>query len=271
MNTRPSSGQHPGHLAADTNLPTIDWSAPWLAPWRATGQPVAEAVAAGHSVAQALNATRLAAVRFVPQGALPAGVAYEQFIFDTQKVPTRDGLHDFFNGLCWMQFPQTKRRLNQLQAAQIAASGIQPVRGPARDALTVFDENAAFFVGPEAVWDALARKDWATLFGTLRPAWSDVKLVLFGHALLEKLVYPRKPITAHVFRAQTAINSVAGIDAWVAADLSADKLAAKPFAHLPVLGVPGWWPANAEPGFYGDSTVFRSPKVPFIALPKAPE
>ena len=29
------------------------------------------------------------------------------------------------------------------------------------------------------------------------------------------------------------------------------------FAPLPVLGVPGWWPANESPAFYADATVFR--------------
>ena len=126
--------------------------------------------------------------------------------------------------------------------------------------MTVFDENAAFFVGPDAVWDALLQKDWQKLFLTERAAWSEVTLVLFGHALLEKLVYPRKPATAHVYRAQAAINSVANrsdLDRAVAAGLSADRLATKPFAHLPVLGVPGWWSANEDPPFYADTDVFR--------------
>jgi len=211
--------------------------------------------------AQALNsAVPSAPVQFVLQSALPAGEAYEAFIYRTGQVPTRDGLHDFFNGLCWLHFPLTKRRLNQLQAAQIAESGIQPVRGPARDGLTVFDENAAFFQGPDALWDALAAKDWQSLFVTLRPLWAQAHLVLFGHALLEKLVSPRKPITAHVYRAQAATNSIADLDAWMAADLSAEKLATKPFAHLPVLGVPGWWPANEDPSFYADASVFRAPR-----------
>lgn len=246
-------------------LEVIDWDAPWLEPWRASGQVAAAAVVGGQSVAGALNALARAPKQFVPQSALPDGEAYESFIFSTGQVPTRDGLHDFFNGLCWMQFPCTKTRLNQLQAAQIAASGIAPVRGPARDALTVFDENAAFFQGPDVLWDALARKDWATLFGPLRSAWQDVRLVLFGHALLEKLVYPRKPITAHVYRARAASNSIADMDAWMALDLTAEKLATKPFAHLPVLGVPGWCADNASPGFYGDLTVFRPLRSPTMA------
>jgi hypothetical protein len=244
--------------------PAINWDAGWLSPWSALGQRgVAHAHLGLHS-ASALNAVAaehgglgLLGVRFVPQSALPSGEAYEAFIFRTRQVPTRDGLHDFFNGLCWIHFPNTKTRLNQLQAVQIAASGIQPVRGPARDALTIFDENAAFFQGPDALWDALAAKDWHALFVAQRPLWAQAQLVLFGHALLEKLVSPRKPITAHVYRAHAASNSIADIDNWMANDMTAEKLATKPFAHLPVLGVPGWWADNENPSFYDDVSVFR--------------
>ncbi|CAM8670039.1 Protein of unknown function DUF3025 [Comamonadaceae bacterium] len=241
-------------------LEAIDWSAPWLSPWRQLGEGLALQIDSGLTVAQALNAPGMAPVRFIPQSELPAGSAYEQHIFDTGCVPTRDGLHDFFNGLCWMHFPLAKKKLNLLQAEQIAQTGIQPVRGPARDALTVFDENAALLMAPDALWDALAAKDWQALFGPLRPMWADATLVLFGHALLEKLVYPRKPITAHVFRAREATNSIADMDAWLADTLSAPMLAAKPFAHLPVLGVPGWWPENEAADFYVDASVFRAPR-----------
>ena len=159
-----------------------------------------------------------------------------------------------------MTFPRAKTRLNQLQAAEIAKAGIQQVRGPVRDALTLFDENAALLSAPQALWDALQARDWQRLFIDLRPLWDEASLTLFGHALLEKLVSPRKPITAHVYLAQTAINSIADLDAWLADDLSAIKLAAKPFAPLPVLGVPGWWAENENFSFYDDSDVFRSPR-----------
>ena len=244
-------------------LDAIDWAAPWLAPWQALGQTVAMQVLADADSAQALNAhcRTDSPVRFVPQQALPAGEAYEAFIYRTRQVPTREGLHDFFNGLCWLHFPHTKTRLNALQAEQIARSGVHSVRGPARDGITVFDENAAFLHAPDALWDALVAKDWARLFVTLRPLWAQAQLVLFGHALLEKLVAPRKGITAHVYRVHASAPGLAAMDAWMAHDLSADKLAAKPFAHLPVLGVPGWWAANADPGFYDDPAVFRAPRL----------
>lgn len=235
----------------------LDWDRPWLAPWREPGERVAQAIAAGRLCHETLNREPAAPRRFVPQSDLPDGQAYEQFIFETGTVPTRDNLHDFFNGLCWLRFPLTKKKLNQLQAAEIAAAGVAPLRGPVRDALTVFDENAAFLSAPPALWDALAGRDWQRLFVDLRPLWQQAQLVLFGHALLEKLVHPRKPITAHIYRAQPAMNSIADLDALVAADLSADKLAAKPFLPLPVLGVPGWWPENENFSFYDDSFVFR--------------
>ncbi|MEY3125227.1 MAG: hypothetical protein RLZZ573_1747 [Pseudomonadota bacterium] len=242
-------------------LEAIDWSAAWLAPWRAVGEGVAARVESGAGSAGALNGSAHPPVVFVPQSELPPGLAYEQYIFDAGRVPTREGLHDFFNGLAWLHFPLTKRCLNRMHVAQIADTGIQPVRGPARDGLTVFDENAAFLQAPDALWDALVAKDWHRLFVDLRPLWKDAQLVLFGHALLEKLVSPRKAITAHVIRAQAATDLIADIDAWMAGDLSADKLAGKPFAHLPVLGVPGWWAANENPDFYADTSVFRPLRV----------
>ena len=238
----------------------IDWGVPWLSAVRDLGSSVQHEVWSGKSVAEALNGLPMAPVRFVPQPELPEGTAYEQYIGDTRRVPTRDNLHDFFNGLVWHQFPHTKRRLNQLQAQAIAADGVQAVRGPLRDALTVFDENGALLQAPDALWQALRSRDWQRLFIDLRPLWAEARLVLVGHALMEKLVVPRKPMVAHVYQAPEAIKSIANMDAWLAQEIQPQPWAAKPFSPLPVLGVPGWWPANELPGFYADTQVFRPPR-----------
>ena len=246
-------------------LAEIDWSQPWFAPWREIGEPAACQALQQQSVAHALNARAKLVhregveVQFVPQSALPEGQAYEDFIFKTAQVPTRDGLHDFFNGLCWHRFPLAKRRLNQLQAAEIEAQGIRPTRGPVRDALTLFDENVVLMHAPDAVWAALQARDWVKLFVELRDQWQQVHLVLFGHALLEKLITPYKSITGHVYRVTQDVDphDEAALDAWLVKDLQPAKLATKPYEPLPVLGIPGWCAANAERTYYEDAQVFR--------------
>ena len=212
------------------------------------------------AVAPALNALGDAPVRFVPQLALPAGVAYEAYIHAHCAVPTRDNLHDFFNGLMWLRFPCTKSRLNALQAAELRRDGVAATRGPVRDAATLFDENALLLHAPDTLWDALAERRWLALFGDLRPLWQQANALVFGHAALEKLARPYKAITCHVWRVTTAFDpagDLSALDTWLASDLTAEKLAAKPFAALPVLGIPGWWPANEALAFYDDAAVFR--------------
>ena len=185
--------------AAIADWPAPDWAQPWNAPFAEHGVAVLAACDAGVPLPQALTQhIGSTGPRFVPQADLPEGTAYEQFIFETGSVPTREGLHDFFNGLVWKRFPATKRLLNRLQAAQIAQAGVGQVRGPVRDAITLFDENAVLLQAPDAIWGALLAREWPRLFVDLRPLWAQARLVLFGHALTEKLVMPYKSITGHV-------------------------------------------------------------------------
>jgi hypothetical protein len=242
-------------------VPDIDWDAPWLADWRAVGEPIACQVAAGKPQPEALSAASLASVRFVPQADLPEGQAYEDFIFATGQVPTREGLHDFFNALCWLHFPLAKKSLNQLQALEIARAGVGQVRGPVRDAATVFDENALLIQTSDALWGALTEHRWLDAFQGLRTEWAHTCLWAFGHAALEKAVQPYKSITVHLWRVPQGLAQ-ADLDAWLAQDLTPEKLARKPFSPLPLLGVPGWWLANEDPSFYADDSVFRPRRSP---------
>ena len=246
--------------------PAPDWARPWNAPFASTGAQVRVACEQGAELPWALTqCVGESGPRFVPQADLPGDVAYEQFIFDTGRVPTREGLPDFFNGLVWMRFPVTKRQLNRLQAAEIQAAGVGQVRGPVRDAVTLFDENAVLMQAPDALWQALLARQWQRLFVELRPLWAQARLVLFGHALLEKLVSPYKSITSHVYRVPVPPalgDDLCGWDLWLAAQLTAPALKCKPFTPLPVLGVPGWWAPNTCAGFYDDPNVFRPARGP---------
>jgi hypothetical protein len=240
-------------------LAALEAGGPWFECWRKVGGRVVGSLGAGATLPEALNLQAGTALRFVPAWELPQGMAYEQYIFETGRCPTRDNLHDFFNGLCWLQWPLAKKRLNELQAGEIARAGVGGVRGPVRDAITVFDENGAVLQAPPELWQALVTRDWRRLFVDLRPLWARARLLLIGHALLEKLVQPRKDITAHVWRFPCPAGSMAEVDRWLAGQLAPDSLAAKPFTPLPVLGVPGWLPENQNFSFYDDSVVFRPP------------
>jgi len=217
----------------------IAWSVPWLAPYREQGQALHARILAGERVHAALGE------RFVPAETLPPGEPYEAFVARTGQIPTRDNLHDFFNGLVWLHRPTLKTRLNHWHALTLGADGAQARqgrRGALRDAATVLDENGALLDAPPMLCEALRERDWRRLFIELRPLWREASLTLVGHALLDKLCAPRKPICAHVVFAEP---------------VEADELAAKPFHPLPVLGVPGWWPANEAADFYADAQVFR--------------
>jgi hypothetical protein len=246
-------------------LREIDWQAPWLAHWAALVSDLAAALRQEQALPEVLNQHLSTPVRFVPQSDLPEGQAYESFIGEQAAVPTREGLHDMFNALCWHQWPQSKRRLNRLQVAEIGRLGIGAVRGPVRDALTLIDENALLLQAPEAVWQALLARDWQRLFWDERSAWEQARVGVLGHALLEKLHQPYKSITAHVWAVpvpEALGNDWAAWDDWFAQGLSVERLASKPLTPLPVLGIPGWWPANQDPGFYADPQVFRAPRAP---------
>ncbi|PWF45003.1 DUF3025 domain-containing protein [Massilia glaciei] len=266
-------------------LPAIDWPRPWYDAVRPAFERLGldpggvEAGAAMDAFNAAAAATGLRnhlgmPISFVPQSALPEGRAYEQFIGATGCVPTRENLHDFFNALVWMTFPRIKCALNALQSAQIALSGVGKSRGPARDGATIFDENSALLVvrassGGEALVAALRTHRWSeALFARRAQFGTDAQVWLFGHALMEKLVAPRKAITAHVlvvmadaaYFALAPAAQRAWIDERVARGLADGALSTASFTPLQVLGVPGWWEGQDQ-AFYADTSVFRPKRV----------
>ena len=138
-----------------------------------------------------------------------------------------------------------------------ARAGRPARRGPVRDAITVFDENGLLLDAPEPLWTALLARDWRRLFVDLRPLWDQARVLIVGHALLEKMAAPRKDLTAHVWAAPAPVHGKPAADAWLAGQCTPERLASKPFTPLPVLGIPGWWPGNENFSFYDDSLVFR--------------
>ena len=219
-------------------------------------------------------------LQFVSQDALPEGVAYESFIGTTGNIPTRDNLHDLFNGSIWLTFPKTKALLNYYHMLEINQQGIGASRGRVRDTITVFDENGAILVTAESsIGEALSNFDWQASLVAPRDKWDNSKqsnnqsqaaVYIFGHALLEKLLHPRKALCAHSivinvtqeFFALSLSERINHLDQKVAdymdALLSEPDVSPRKLSPLPILGVPYYWAENVQPSFYDDSHVFRS-------------
>lgn len=236
-----------------------------------------------------VNASRIAnfeklPIRFVDQACLPEGEAYESFIAKTGKIPTRDNHHDLLNGLIWLNFPQSKAVFNERHAKDILQHGIHNARTALRNALTVFDENGGIVVSSDKLLlEQLQAFKWQAALVTHRANWlgqhRTIAFFPFGHALLEKLVNPRKNITSHTllilvdegwFEQSIASQrnqldtAIAKLFRQLAMPYLADnavKLSSKSFQPLPVMGIPGYSDDNVIPIFYQDEAVFRRPRA----------
>jgi hypothetical protein len=195
-----------------------------------------------------------------------APTAYEARVFACGEVATRvDGpgaRHDLLNALVWLAYPRSKARLNALHAHADTAGGAARAggRGALRDAATLFDENAALWIGTDASLEAALRAfDWRRLFVERRERLAAaLRVRVFGHALLEKLDAPFKGITAHAWPLRLPPDTSPGsVDAALAEGLRPDTLSSRALCPLPVMGLPGWCEANRDPAFYNDPAVFR--------------
>lgn len=224
-----------------------DWAQPWFAPYRDVAGPVLARLSAGLPVWQALGRSG-----FEPAG--PRTTGYEHHIAASGRVPTRDNAHDLFNGLVWLRCPAFKAALNRAHVTAPPAPAGR--RGALRDALTLLDESGLLLEAPPALAQALRDQDWATLFIALRALWQQTRLLLVGHALLEKLQAPRKPLCARALLVDDVEAPV------LPATLSPAEL-----PPLPVLGIPGWWAPNASREFYDDERVFRAKRLASAPAP----
>ena len=250
---------------------------------------IVEKLNAGLDRFEDVNASRIAnfkklPIHFVEQAYLPEGEAYESFIAKTGKIPTRDNHHDLLNGLMWLNFPQAKAVFNELHAKDILQHGIHNARTALRNALTVFDENGGIVVSSDRLLlEQLQAFKWHAVLVTHRANWlaqhRTIAFFPFGHALLEKLLNPRKNITSHTLLIlvdegwfeQSIASQRNQLDTAIAklfrelampnlAD-NAVKLSSKSFQPLPVMGIPGYSDDNVIPAFYQDEAVFREPRA----------
>lgn len=193
---------------------------------------------------------------------------YEQAVAQGQ-VPTRDkNWHDFFGAIIWALFPHTKSLLTRLHMADINALGLK--RTPRRDRITHFDECGLVMAvtNKAEVQTLLQEHNWQTLFIEQRERFGrDWQPLIFGHALYEQALAPFIGLTAKCVLIEVApeffslsrAQQYAALDPKLALELEQSALfdQPRPLLPMPLLGIPGWWPANQDPSFYDNQHYFR--------------
>ena len=213
-------------------------------------------------------------LRLVPQAVKRgrAELRYEERTYQRAELQVRpNNWHDLFNVLVWLTFPQAKAALNARHHA--AASGREPRatsnRGPAEDALTLFDEGGVIVTATSReLLELLREHEWKELFWRRRGAVvEEMRFYLFGHALYEKALRPFTGITGRGlcfdvggdFMQAPAPVRLAELDERVAARIRAPErfAATRDLAHVPILGVPGWCADNETASYYDNIDYFR--------------
>ncbi len=211
---------------------------------------------------------RLVAAR---HGAKTSALGYERRIVESGEIETRDDRHDSMNALVWLQYPSAKRALSLLHLEEASISSDPSRRGPRRDAATLFDEHGLVILvrHPQAL-ALLKQRQWQSAWFTQRDMFIEqTRLVVFGHALLERLAHPYKGLTGHAMLLPWSANewpNHALLDQEIKQRITA-LAAPGDLLACPVMGWPGF-AAGQDLAYYADRNVFRS--APSVSATRRP-
>ena len=114
-----------------------------------------------------------------------------------------------------------------------------------------------------AVLRGIAQHDWPAVF----EAEPVPRVLVTGHAMLEKFLQPYKSMTAQVLLVEGDAESPGGPSAALIGALDRQLASAvldrrtlrstADLSPLPLCGLRGWWPGPQDRAFYADSRVFR--------------
>ena len=214
------------------------------------------------------------ALRLIPQAERVATFEerYEVRLFLKGELQLRpQNWHDLFNVLTWVAYPRAKAALNarHYQAALTQHAQGRLNRGPAQDALTLFDEGGMIVAASDTeLLQDLRDFAWKRLFWERRARVEQhMRWLVFGHALYEKALEPYIGVTGRgllltveaEFLARPLAEQLAIIDERIAMVITNESRfgGTRDLTPVPVLGVPGVWPANENPAFYDNAGYFR--------------
>jgi len=214
-------------------------------------------------------------IRFVEQapGKLAFEAQHEPRCFLTGEVQTRENnLHDFFNALVWLTFPQSKAAINarHFRALTDANSTLQTQRGNVRDMATLFDESGVIVASADENLSSLLRDfGWKELFWSHREdVAAKMGFYIFGHGLHEKAITPYVGMTGQGLVLQVEADffdwpmprRMRHVDECVANYLNEPShcQSTRELTPVPLLGIPGWSSDNEREEYYDNREYFRS-------------
>ncbi|MEI7843627.1 MAG: DUF3025 domain-containing protein [Gallionellaceae bacterium] len=214
-------------------------------------------------------------IKFVEQGVGKLGfeAQYEPRCYLNGEVQTRENnLHDLFNALAWLVFPQSKASINarHYEVLTNSSTPLTSQRGSVRDMATLFDESGVIVPYADTELAALLRGfKWKELFFQNREkVISTMGFYIFGHGLYEKAISPYigftgqgllLPVAAEFF-SWPLPQRLAHLDVIVAAYLSEPTNCQDTYGlnPVPLLGIPGWSKDNEQLSFYDNQKYFRT-------------
>ncbi len=213
------------------------------------------------------NSSRLD-LTFIDQHGLHDGLNYEERINKLGIVSTRlRNWHDFFNALCWFQWPRSKAEINRLHCQDIEKFGLHP-RTKRRDLLTHLDESGAIVAVSSnrlSIAGYLEHHQWQSLFIDQRDQWgSGIECFILGHGILEKALNPFPGLTAKIIvvEVEESFFSLDRADKFAELDDSLMNTlmrmnATQQLFPLPLMGIPSWYYGKQDEEFYRDKRYFR--------------
>jgi len=192
---------------------------------------------------------------------------YEPRVYLKKELQTRtENWHDFFNALVWLSFPNTKKTLNSLHFDSASNRKPGTNRSTLENRITQFDECGAVIISSnKRLLELIRNHQWKELFIENKDSFaSEIKCVIFGHAIFEKALTPYIGMTCHCILIEDSnlLEEVqeanyTGLDLYLS-DLWQDEISVNPrrFNALPVLGIPGYW-SDQSISFYNNEKYFR--------------
>ena len=194
---------------------------------------------------------------------------YDALVFKEKKIPIRkDVLHDYFNALTWLAFPNSKKKLNKKNFTLLEHNYLSGNKNRPRniDLTTLLDESGIIIFTNNSFLSSLIRqKKWKTVFWDNRDTVKkSFRFFLFGHSLFEKIMNEYIGTTARaliIFNESLPFEkiTISNVDQILSDYIDQEFffLNLEKTVAIPLFAIPGWSNLNEKKEFYQENEYLR--------------